>query len=70
MAFETIIKILPRKEAIERVREILDLWEMKGYSKPNDVPPTDPHISEFLQLMKGFGYPVDYKYKEKLKEVI
>jgi hypothetical protein len=46
-------------------------WEKKGWTKVNDVPPTDENISEFLQLMKGLGCPiVDYRYKKKLKEVV
>jgi len=64
-------KFYTKKEAIEKVKEILNIWERKGWSKPNDVPPTDEYIIEFLQLMKGLGYPIiDYKYRHKLKDVI
>jgi hypothetical protein len=46
-------------------------WEKRGWTKVNDVPPCDENISEFLQLMKGLGHPiVDYRHKEKLKEVV
>jgi len=58
-------------DAKKRADEIMKEWEKKGWTKTNDVPPCDKNISEFLQLMRGLGHPiVDYKYKEKLKEVV
>ena len=58
-------------QAKKRIDEIMKEWEKGGWTKVNDVPPTDKNISEFLQLMKGLGCPiVDYRYKEKLKEVV
>jgi hypothetical protein len=63
-------KIYTKKYAINHVKEIIDGWERKGYNRLNDVPPTDKDISEFLSIMKGFGYPVDYKYQKKLKKVL
>jgi len=63
-------KFYTKKEAIDKVKEILTVWESKGWSKPNDVPPNDENIQEFLQLMEGLGHHVDYKYKDKLKEVV
>lgn len=63
-----IHRFYTKAQATKRVREILNIWERKGYDKPNDVPPTDDHILEFLQLMKGLGTPVDYAHKERLKK--
>jgi hypothetical protein len=60
-----------KQQAIDKVRKILDEWERKGYRKTDDVPPSDKNIVEYLQLMKGLGYPiVGYRQREKLKEVI
>jgi len=70
MAFEILIKLYPLKGATKRVKEILDFWEIKGYEKPNDVPPNDPYLNEFLQLMKGLGHPIKYRYRKKLKAVV
>lgn len=50
-------RIMTRKEATERIREILDRWEKLGFKKPNDVPPEDRNIPEFLSIMKGLGFP-------------
>lgn len=69
--FYLLHKLYTVDEAKKRADEIMKGWEKRGWTKTNDVPPCDENISEFLQIMKGLGHPiVDYKYKEKLKEVI
>jgi len=70
MATELLHKFYTREQAKKRINEIMDRWEKMGYNTPNEVPPTDKDISEYLQLMKGLGLEIKYKHYDKLKGVI
>jgi len=70
MATVLLHKFYTGKQAIKRIHEIMDRWKKMGYNTPNEVPPTDKDISEYLQLMKSLGIVIKYKHYDKLKEVV
>lgn len=52
-----IHRIMTRQEATQRIGEILSRWEKLGFKMPNDVPPEDKDLPEFLSIMRGLGFP-------------
>jgi hypothetical protein len=48
-----------KKETIAEINEIMRVWELKGYKKPNEVPES-PQKERYRQLLKSLGLNVQF----------
>lgn len=48
-----------KQELIDRARELLDIWEHRGYSCPNEVPEGELK-QEFRELLRQLGLKVGF----------
>ena len=52
-------EIKTKEQMIKELRDIMDVWEKKGYNKPNDVPEGEDK-ERYRELLKGLGLKVDF----------
>ena len=49
-----------RKLLFDRLKEILDLWEVEGFCKLGDVPKNHRLVNEFKETSRKIGFKVDF----------
>jgi hypothetical protein len=54
-----MIESIPKSDTLKEIGDIMNEWEAKGYSKPNDVPEGEKK-ERFRQLMKSIGFKVNF----------